>query len=823
MLQLVAKVAVSAAVKSIDKLYSYLVPADFTDFISIGQRVIVPFGKNNRSSSGFVIDLLPQSDEECKKFKSIYHIYKDNIFLSMEDIETAQFIRNRYFCTFFDAANSMLPPGVWSNKTEVFMPSNYSVEQLIDLLGRADKKIGIVRQIYSSRHPLTCNEIIKNTGIETASTHLRQLIDMGYIISEQRFEKSAADKYITIASLAMPLDQAESSIKNGKLGERRKEVLRCIAQAGSLPEKELCYMTGVSSTLIKSLEKAGILRLDQVEVYRRPEIKKSEKLSVVKLNNDQNNAYEEIYKLLDGTACGALLHGVTGSGKTEIYIKLIQEVLKRGKNAILLVPEIALTPQTVRRFYQYFDDDIAIIHSSLTGSQRYDEYKRIKSGKARIIVGTRSAILAPINNLGIIIIDEEHEHTYKSENSPRYHAVEVAKFRAARNNCLVLFGSATPSVETMYSAASGKIKLISLTSRYNEMPMPSVIISDMRGNIKNGNARCIGRELADEIRKNLQNKEKSILFINRRGASNKLICVDCGYIPTCERCSVSLVYHSKNNRMLCHHCGFSRQSIGECPICGSKHIKYQGIGTQRVEEELKELFPDIKIIRMDADTIVGRTTHEHLLDSFVQNDYDILLGTQMVAKGLDFEKVTLVGVLDSDSFMYSNDFRAQERAFSLMTQVIGRAGRHTTPGRAVIQTYCPENNVIKTASAQDYNSFYNFELSTRKALKVPPFYDLFVFTLTSENENDVTRAALSIASTLLKEFKSDNADIGDQVLGPVPAALSKLNNKYRFIVSFRGCNNNKSRLFVERILSAFMKSIYGKKVSISADINPYNI
>ena len=822
MLKLVAQVAVSAAVKSIDRLYSYVVPSDHNNCVFIGQRVTVPFGRSNKTSHGFIMELLTMDSCECDKLKSIQHFYNDQIYLSAEDIELVKFIKNRYFCTYFEAGNALLPPGVWSNKSEVFKPSEYSFEELKSILGRADKKIAIVKCIYSSRNPLTCAELIKETGIETAGIHLRQLVDCRYIKSEQSFERSIADKFIINVSLAVPLDEAESLVKNGKLSEKRKEVLRFLDQAGSLPIKELSYMTGVSELLIKNLEKNGLLKFDQAEVYRRPEIKRTDIASPIKLSDEQDKAYSAIKELLNGETCGALLHGVTGSGKTEIYIKLIQDVLNRGKNAILLVPEIALTPQMVRRFYLYFKDDIAIIHSALTGAQRYDEYKRIKYGKARIVVGTRSAILAPLNNLGIVIVDEEHEHTYKSENAPRYHAIDVAKFRASRNNCLVLFGSATPSVESMYSAELGKINLINLTSRFNEMPMPKTIISDMRGNLKNGNIACIGKDLENEINKNLQNKEKTILFLNRRGASNKLICVDCGYVPTCERCSVSLVYHSKNNRLLCHHCGFSHDAYKCCPNCGSEHLKYQGIGTQRVEEELKELFPDIKIIRMDADTIVGRTSHEKLLDDFAHGDYDVLLGTQMVAKGLDFENVTLVGVLDGDSFMYSQDFRAQERAFSLMTQVVGRAGRHSKPGRAVIQTYCPENKIIISASKQDYKEFYIYELSMRKALKVPPFNDLFVFTLTSESEYDVTRAANSIAATLKKAFKDVNFDIGTQVLGPVPAAISKLNNRYRLVVSFRGINNSKTRGFVEHILTSFMKSIYSKKVSITADINPYN-
>ena len=418
--------------------------------------------------------------------------------------------------------------------------------------------------------------------------------------------------------------------------------------------------------------------------------------------------------MIDGTPRGCLLHGVTGSGKTEIYIKLIHDVISRGKSAMLLVPEIALTPQMVRRFYIHFGDNIAIIHSGLTASQRYDEYKRIKQQKARIVVGTRSAIFAPLEHIGIIIIDEEHEFTYKSENTPRYHAIEVAKARAAHHKCLVLMGSATPSVENYWLAQQGKISLVELTSRHNHMPLPDVIISDMRGKVKNGNISTIGPDLAREISANLEKREKTILFLNKRGASRKLQCVDCGHIPECKNCSVPLVYHSKNNRLLCHHCGYSEPSYDICPNCGSARIRYEGIGTQKVEQELYELFDGIKVIRMDADTINGRTSHEKLIDDFANSDCDILLGTQMVAKGLDFDNVTLVGVLDSDGFIYSDNFRAQERAFALITQVVGRAGRRSTPGRAVIQTFTPDNSVIQTAAVQDYKSFYQSEIAIRQ-------------------------------------------------------------------------------------------------------------
>jgi len=819
--RLTAKIAVSSAVISIDKLYSYIVPADYSSSITVGQRVLVPFGRNNKQTHGIVVELNSAAQEECKKLKEIIYLYSDEVMLSHEDMSIASFIKNRCFCTFFDAANVLLPPGIWSRNTEVFLPGEFSYEYLLTQLTRSPKKAEIVKAVYHALHPVTCADIVKKTGIKTASTHLRELISLGYVTSKQKVIKPINDKFITMVEAAMSIEEAEALLPRGKLTQRRLDVLRCLSQSGTIPEAELCYLTGVTSSLISGLVTKGFINRYKTEIYRRPEIKASEREMQIDLNPSQQQAFDDILALMDGTARGCLLHGITGSGKTEIYIKLIKEALNRGRSAVLLVPEIALTPQMVRRFYIHFGEDIAIIHSGLTSSQRYDEYKRIRQGRARIVVGTRSAIFAPLMNIGIIIIDEEQEFTYKSENTPRYHAVDIAKFRSAYHKCLVLMGSATPSVETYWLAQKGKISLVELTKRYNKMPLPRVIVSDMRGQVKNGSISTIGPELAREISDNLKNKEKTILFLNKRGASRKLQCVDCGHIPECKNCSVPLVYHSKNNRLLCHHCGYSEPSYVSCPVCGSFRLRYEGIGTQKVETELSELFPGIRIVRMDADTIVGRTSHEKLIDEFAEGDCDILLGTQMVAKGLDFDNVTLVGVLDCDGFIYSEDFRAQERAFALITQVVGRAGRREAPGRAVIQTFTPDNSVINTAAVQDYKAFYSSEIIARQALKAAPFYDLFVFNLTGEYEDELDRAARSLASTITKASKTYTGIIDGKVLGPISPNIFRLNNKYRLTVSFRGKNTPQARALVEKVIYAYAMTPYNSKISLSVDINPY--
>ncbi len=817
---LVAQIAVSAAILCIDKLYSYKVPDIYAEKAIVGQRVLVPFGRGNKKTEGFILSLKYCFPDECAELKSIFMLFDDIISLSDEDIAVAGFIKNHYYCTFFEAANAMLPPGVWSNKADLFQKSDLSLDEIRNTLKGHPAKLAVAEAVYLSDKAMSVSEIINASGINNAEDHLKELVKAGFLQLKQSFSKTTSDKFILFASPLISYKEAEKLFPAGKLGDRRKEVYKRLCDEGELPVKELCYLTGSSASLISTLQKTGFISVRKEEEFRRPEIKTGCLPKKTELNNEQKKAFDSISALMTGKPAAALLYGVTGSGKTEIYIELIRKVIRSNKTAILMVPEIALTPQTVRRFYSYFNDDVAIIHSALTASQRYDEYKRIKTGQAHIVIGTRTAVFAPLKNLGIIVIDEEQEYTYKSENTPRYNAEEVAKFRAIKHNCLVLMGSATPSVVTRYSAESGKISLVRLDKRFNDVPLPKTVISDMRGKLKGGDAACVGPELAAEIRTNLDRKEKTILFLNRRGSAHKVICIDCGFSPKCLNCSVPLVYHSKNKRIVCHYCGYSEPIFDKCPECGSSHLKFEGTGTQRLEEELKALFPSAKIIRMDTDTVSGRTTHEKILDEFCYGGGDILIGTQMVAKGLDFDDVTLVGVVDSDGFLSSGDFRAQERAFSLITQVVGRAGRRNKQGRAVIQTYSPENPVILSAAKQDYDSFYEYEIRSRQALDAPPFSDIMTFMLSGKSEEKTLKAALSLSATLRMTFKESGLDT--VVLGPAAAPISKLNNKYRFNVSFRCRNDLKTRYLVNRILTSFSGSRFSRDVSAAADINIYN-
>lgn len=536
------------------------------------------------------------------------------------------------------------------------------------------------------------------------------------------------------------------------------------------------------------------------------------------LSNEQKYVFDNLLPLLrDKSPQAALLSGVTGSGKTFVYIKLIEEVLSLNKTAIVLVPEIALTPQTVKIFASHFGDEVAVLHSALGSGERFEEWKRIRDGNVRVVVGTRSAVFAPLKDIGLIVIDEEQEHTYKSESSPRYHAREVAKYRVTRTCGLLLLASATPSIESMYFAKNGIYKFFHLKSRFNRKELPPVICVDMKKELKSGYGGLISSVLQAEIEKNLQNDEQCILFINRRGASPLVACGECGFTYKCKHCSVSMTYHISNKRLLCHYCGYSLSAPSSCPDCLGK-LKFIGAGTQKIELELLELFPDVGIIRMDADTTTRKNSHNRLLSDFRKRKAQILLGTQMVTKGLDFENVTLVGVLSADLSLYMSDFRANEKTFSLITQVVGRSGRGGKQGRAVIQTFTPEHNVIKLASRQDFDGFYESEITLRNALGSPPIKDLIAVTAVGADENAVVSVCKGLKIVLSSYFKG-NSQV--RLLGPAPANVSKVSNKYRYRLLVSCTNNKRVRETIAHVLREFSKDKRSRGVMINADADFY--
>ena len=624
------------------------------------------------------------------------------------------------------------------------------------------------------------------------------------------------EKYVSVASLAVPSEEAaEAAERKRRKAPQQAELLRTLCAVGRASAAELREFTGASAQSLRALVSQGFVTLEDEEVFRRPEVRAAHE-ALPELNESQRSAFEGIDALTgSGRAGAALLFGVTGSGKTTIYIRLIASQLARNRGCILLVPEIALTPQMLRTFASHFGDEIAVLHSSLSAGERFDEWRRIKSGAARVVIGTRSAVFAPVSELGLIIIDEEQEDTYKSENAPRYHARDVAKYRCARHGALLLLGSATPDIESRYFAGTGRYGFFTLPGRYNEQSLPNVEIVDLKRELRAGNGGSISSRLCAELEENLARGEQSILVINRRGANKLVTCVECGYSYRCPNCSVSLTFHSFERRLKCHHCGYSRPLDERCPDCGGA-LKFVGAGTQKVEEELRALFPDAGVLRMDTDTVAEAGGHDKLLERFRSERIPIMVGTQMVTKGLNFENVTLVGVICADQGLYAGDYRASERTFSLITQVVGRSGRFSKPGRAVIQTYTPENETICQAARQDYESFYRSEIELRRLQALPPFTELLSVTLSGLDEAQVLDCAVRIKSRL--DAAAAHSP-GSRVLGPAPLAILKINNNYRYRVTLCAPPAAGLRRFVADIVLRAGESRLFKGVNVYADTN----
>lgn len=617
---------------------------------------------------------------------------------------------------------------------------------------------------------------------------------------------------------------SEGSTPPVKLTPKQQSVYELLCDVGSAGVSEVCEFCSVGKGVLDNLVKYGICEYSEKEVYRTPykNVSENGEMSPINLSEVQQNAFNTYLKMMDTGGTG-LLYGVTGSGKTQVYLKLIDEAISRGKDVIVLVPEISLTPQMLYIFHSRYGKKVAVMHSGLSIGERTDEYKRADRGEAKIIVGTRSAVFAPVHNLGLIVMDEEQEHTYKSERTPRYNTRDVANFRCRYNNALFLMTSATPSVESYSAAVKGKYVLCEINERYGDSKLPEIVTVDMKKEIAQGNKSPISKTLQSLIADNLDKHKQTILLINRRGYNTFIACNSCGHVITCPNCSISLTYHSYNNRLMCHYCGYSKLLDNVCPECGKNSIRYSGYGTQRIEDELERLFPEASVLRMDADTTSAKFSHQKLFDAFSRGDYDILIGTQMVAKGLDFPNVTLVGVVNADNSLYDESYLANERSFDLITQVVGRSGRRAEAGKAVIQTINPYNDVIEYASKQDYKSFFANEIQLRKLLTYPPFCDIYFISFICEDENKAALCAKSFFENLVELNRTDYKNEKLIVLGPSPSKISKLKNNYRYGLTLK-CKNSKS---VRKMLNDILKNIGKikeyKSVSVSVDLNPYEL
>ena len=804
---LIAKIAVSAATYAIDKPYDYLLGEELG--AGIGCRVLVPFGRGNRTCEGMVLSVRREVPE--KPLKAVRQALDTEPVLTEKQIKLALWMRQRYFCTVYDAIHTILPAGVWYQYREIWQ---ICADAAWDDL--PEREASICR--FLTEGPRDLQEL-KNVFGEEAADLLKKLQKQKIAAPHLEGKRKVNDKVVQFASLVSDGESALTQVEaKRRTAPRQYDAVEFLYRCGETPVHDLCYFTGVTRQGLKSLEKQGILLIREQEEYRISEKDYAVKAEPITLNEEQQTVFSTVLSQVEeGTAGVTLLQGVTGSGKTLVYIRLAQELLQRGKSVMILVPEIALTPQMMARFTAYFGDEVALLHSGLRITERYDQYKRIRRGEAHIVLGTRSAVFAPLENLGLIVLDEEQESSYESENAPSYHARDIAKYRCAQEGARLLLGSATPTVETAWHAKNGDYHLALLRKRYNQKQLPRVMMADLRQELRQGNTGVISRVLCEELQKNIEAGEQSILFLNRRGASRQLLCPECGYVPQCPRCSVYLTYHSANNRLMCHYCGHSEKAAEECPDCGGI-MKHMGIGTQKVEEELRQLFPQTEILRMDADTV--GSGHEVLLRRFEEEKIPILLGTQMVAKGLDFDNVTLVGVLAADLSLYVDHYRAPERTFSLLTQVVGRAGRGEKAGRAVIQTYTPENDVILAAADQDYERFYEAEIRMRKLRLDPPFADQFVITVSGGEESSVLRAAAQVRDSLLHlSARPEYKPLEWEVLGPAPAPVLKVNNRYRYRITVIGRNDKALRDVIASILRQFAQRSENRSMNIYADCN----
>lgn len=798
----IAKVAIAAATYAIDKPYDYLAPEEMG--IAVGSRVLVPFGRGNRTSEAVVLSLYRDVPE--KPLKAIRECLDEEPILSQREIKLALWMRQRYFCTLYDAIHTVLPAAVWYRYREIWQVAESAAQEEL-----SEKEAAVCHAICEGTQE---TDALREAFGEGVMPLLRELKKQGVLSAETVSNRKVGDKMVRWVTLATDAaDALAYADTKQKKAPRQADAIRFLAEHGETSARDLCYFTGATATTLKALEKQGVISLQEREEYRISEKSCTMQALPITLNDEQQAVFSEVLtQSLSGKAGVTLLHGVTGSGKTLVYIRLAQELLRAGKSVMILVPEIALTPQMMARFTAYFGDEVALLHSALRDTERYDQWKRIRRGEAHIVLGTRSAVFAPLRDIGLIVMDEEQEGSYESENAPCYHARDIAKYRCAQEGARLLLGSATPTVETNYYARRGDYQLSRMVRRYNEKDLPRVIVADMRQEVRRGNTGSISRELYEELKENLRRGEQSILFLNRRGSSRQLLCPECGYVPQCPKCSVYLTYHSANNRLMCHYCGYSEKAAEVCPECGGR-LKHIGTGTQKVEEELHELFPDTPVLRMDADT-VGEG-HEKLLREFEVKKIPILLGTQMVAKGLDFENVTLVGVLAADLSLYVDHYRAGERTFSLLTQVVGRAGRGDKEGRAVIQTYTPQNDVIQAAAGQDYERFYDGEIHLRKLRRDPPFADQFMMTVTGLEEDRVRRACGEICNSLVRVAKEYDLE----VLGPAPAPILKVNNRYRYRLTLIGHNDKATRELLSSYMKEFARRGENRGMNIYTDCN----
>lgn len=797
-------VAVSSVSHTFDQLFSYITKQP----VSIGCRVIVPFGIGNKKRIGIVLEIQEFSPEN-KKLKEITSVLETKPVLNAEQLEMIFFLKETTFCTYFDALQTIMPSGMQFKIQYITAVADFAPKAEL-----TEEESFLLIKLRNADSQKIFNKLLKQEpakGLQVKGFLMQKAIAVPCIGN-------------TIVDMVRLKDNFKEKLQiKNRITEKQKLIVKVLNEKGTLTKKEVCYLCGITESVIKSAEKNGLIELYKEENFYE-EINKNlivtKNPDKIQLSEEQQFAFESVkQQIIKNQPQCFLLHGITGSGKTSVFKKLIDFTVKLGKQVILLVPEISLTPQIVNQFYVLFGNIVAVMHSALSDRQRRDMYKKIQCGDAKIIIGTRSAVFAPAENIGLIILDEEGERTYKSDSSPRYHTVSIAKKRCRTHNCPLLLASATPSIESYYYAEKGIYQLLKLNHRYKNMPLPVVKTIDMNKERSNGNFTEFSSFLREALKSNLAAGEQSILLLNRRGYNTMISCCDCNNPVYCPNCSVPMTYHKVNKQLMCHYCGHMQSMVKVCPTCGSERVVQMGFGTQKIEEELERIVPDAKILRMDADTISSRNSYEEKFRLFQDGEYDIMLGTQMIGKGLDFPNVTLVGVLSVDKSLFSEDFRSYERTFSLITQVVGRSGRGDKLGRAVLQTFMPDHYVLELAAQQNYDEFYEQEISNRRLMIAPPVCDICIIGLTGEDEEKVKNASEYMMQSFNQAVISQNFDKPLQILKPIPCQYGKINGKYRYRLLIKCKDTKPYRDLIRLAFIIFSEKKEFSKVYYYADMN----
>ncbi|OZU90371.1 primosomal protein N' [Virgibacillus indicus] len=799
----IAKVIVDVPASSINQTFDYLVPEKFQDILQTGMRVIVPFGP--RKIMGFVVG--KSSESSFDKLKEIVDVLDLIPALTPELLDLGKWLANETLSLYITALQAMLPQ---------VMKAQYNKE----IVRMTDSELSSeFENLFAGRDIIAYEEV---EGSAISYYQLQKAVQDGDISIDYLVKSKITKKHVTMIKPARSPHLLEEAIYD--LSKNAKKQLLLLQYFLEKPEaiakQQLLKALKTTDSTVKALIDKGLLESFQMEVYRNPydddafartvalELTEEQTTAILPIKENISNEKHDVF----------LLHGVTGSGKTEVYLQSIQDVLDKGKEAIVLVPEISLTPQMVKRFKGRFGSNVAVMHSALSVGEKYDEWRRIQRKEVQVVVGARSAIFAPFENIGIIIIDEEHETSYKQEDQPRYHARDVAIHRGETHQCPVILGSATPTLESYARAQKGVYKLATLSKRTNEKAMPEVEIIDMRDELHAGNRTMFSRKLKTRVEQCIQRGEQIVLLLNRRGYSTFVMCRDCGHVKECPHCDIALTFHKNSSQLKCHYCSYEEPMPVECPECTSDLIRYFGTGTQKVEEALAKLIPEARVIRMDVDTTRRKGAHEKLLTQFANKEADILLGTQMIAKGLDFENVTLVGVLTADSMLHLPDFRSSEKTFQLLTQVSGRAGRHELSGEVIVQTYTPDHYSIELASNYNFNDFYLKEMAMRKTFQYPPYVFLALLTISHENKIKAVQTAQKIVQMLLKNIQSDS-----KVLGPTPSPIPRIKDRYRYQCMIKYKNEPDLRSYINKIMDIFKDEMRKEDLQITVDMQPYHL